>query len=106
MKARASMKNQCCSCLHLLRRGVGLFLLLAMFPLVLRGVAGDTGNPARRAPGKLDDGSYLLPNGWSISPAGEQVALGGMPLKVAPFPDDRHVLVTSNGFTEHFLKPI
>ena len=26
-----------------------------------------------------------------------------MPLKVIPFPDDRHLLVMSNGFTEHFI---
>jgi len=46
---------------------------------------------------------YVLPNGWAISPAGRQHELGGMPLKLVPVPGGPCVLVTSNGYTEHFL---
>src|SRR5437762_135018 len=58
---------------------------------------------AREVPRPVPDGRYLLPSGWSISPAGRQMELGGFPLKVVPFPDQRHVLVTSNGYTENFV---
>jgi DNA-binding beta-propeller fold protein YncE len=46
---------------------------------------------------------YMLPNGWAISPAGHQLELGGMPLHLLPIPGGPYVVVTSNGYTEHFL---
>src|SRR5206468_3156952 len=55
-----------------------------------------------RLTGPTDQG-FLLPNGWTISPAGRQVELGGLPLKLALLPGGRHLLVTSNGYTQHFL---
>src|SRR5262245_42543720 len=58
---------------------------------------------ARETPRTLDDGRYLLPNGWSLSPAGRQLALGGLPLKIVPCPDSRHILALSCGSTPHFL---
>src|SRR4051794_5095366 len=50
-----------------------------------------------------DDQPVVLPNGWTTSPAGRQITLGGMPLKVVAMPGGRYVLAMSNGFTEHFL---
>src|SRR5437879_2963224 len=55
-----------------------------------------------RFTGPTDQG-FLLPNGWTISPAGRQVELGGLPLKLTLLPGGRHLLVTSNGYTQHFL---
>ena len=49
---------------------------------------------------------YALPNGWAISPAGTQVELGGLPLKLVSVPGGPYVLATSNGYTEHFLAVI
>src|SRR5947199_2319610 len=46
---------------------------------------------------------FLLPNGWTISPAGEQVALTDLPLNIVPLNDGRHVLVASNGYNKHEL---
>ena len=46
---------------------------------------------------------YLLPNGWTISPAGAQVTLADFPLNIVPTPDGRHALVTTSGFNEHEL---
>lgn len=46
---------------------------------------------------------YVLPNGWGLTPAGEQIALGGMPLNLVPVPGGPYVLITSNGYEEHFL---
>ncbi|HVM47135.1 MAG TPA: bifunctional YncE family protein/alkaline phosphatase family protein [Candidatus Acidoferrum sp.] len=50
-----------------------------------------------------DEKAVLLPNGWAISPAGQQLPLGGMPLKLAPVPGGRYALAMSSGYTEHFL---
>ena len=44
-----------------------------------------------------------LPNGWSLSPAGRQVALGGLPLKLVPVARSRYALALSSGYTEPFL---
>ncbi len=56
-----------------------------------------------QAPMDLSDGTYLLPSGWSLSPAGRQVAIGGLPLKLALVGEDRYAVVTSNGYTQHFI---
>ncbi len=48
----------------------------------------------------------VLPSGWSLTPAGRQIALGGMPLKLVPVAGGKHVLAMSNGYTEHFVAVI
>ncbi|MDO8544400.1 MAG: bifunctional YncE family protein/alkaline phosphatase family protein [Opitutaceae bacterium] len=59
-----------------------------------------------QSPGRLSDGRFLLPNGWYLSPAGRQVELGGLPLKLLPVPGQDYMLVMSNGYTEHFIASI
>ncbi|MDX2035250.1 MAG: alkaline phosphatase family protein [Isosphaeraceae bacterium] len=46
---------------------------------------------------------FLLPNGWTITPAGEQVPLNDLVLNILPLADGKHALVTSDGFNEHEL---
>ena len=46
---------------------------------------------------------YLLPNGWTVSPAGEQVVTTDMVLDIRPSPDGKHALVASSGFNAHEL---
>ena len=48
----------------------------------------------------------VLPNGWSLTPAGRQIALGGMPLKLVPVAGGKYALAMSNGYTEHFIAVI
>ena len=48
--------------------------------------------PGASYPGPNENG-FLLPNGWTISPAGVQVELTDMPLNIRPLSDGRHVLV-------------
>ncbi|WP_435008265.1 alkaline phosphatase family protein [Tundrisphaera lichenicola] len=48
-------------------------------------------------------GGYLLPNGWTISPAGDQVILPDLPLNILPLADGKHALVSSNGYNDHDL---
>ena len=48
-------------------------------------------------PGSRSDGTVLLPNGWSLSPAGKQLALGDFPMNFDVSPDGRYAIVTNNG---------
>ena len=52
--------------------------------------------------GKTDRG-FLLPNGWTISPAGDQVTLTDLPLNIIPLADGRHALAASSGYNAHNL---
>jgi YVTN family beta-propeller protein len=58
-----------------------------------------------RYPGPTDKG-FLLPNGWTISPAGQQVTLTDLPVNIAPLPDGKHALVATGGFNRHELSLI
>jgi len=55
-----------------------------------------------RTAGPVDEG-YLLPNGWTITPAGYQVVLPDLLLNILPLPDSKRALVTSNGYNDHDL---
>jgi YVTN family beta-propeller protein len=55
-----------------------------------------------RYPGPTKAG-FLLPNGWTLTPAGEQVALTDLPLNIIPLPDSRHALAASSGYNAHEL---
>jgi YVTN family beta-propeller protein len=53
-------------------------------------------------PGQKRDG-FLLPNGWMITPAGQQVILKDLPLNIVPLADGRHALAATSGFNAHEL---
>ena len=59
-----------------------------------------TGQAAVR---RADRQGFLLPNGWTLSPAGDQVNLTDLPLNVVPLADGRHVLVATDGYNSHDL---
>src|SRR5262245_21665855 len=48
----------------------------------------------------------LLPNGWTITPAGEQIAVGDLPLALVLHPDGKHLLVSNNGNAAHSIEVI
>ena len=52
-------------------------------------------------PGKKADGSVLLPNQWSLRPAGKQVGLGDFPINVAVHPGGRFAAVLHSGYSAH-----
>jgi YVTN family beta-propeller protein len=56
-------------------------------------------------PGQTSEG-FLLPNGWTISPAGKQVTLTDLPLNIVPLSDNRYALVATSGFNKHSLSLI
>ncbi|QEH35396.1 Phosphoesterase family protein [Aquisphaera giovannonii] len=67
-----------------------------------------TGPEAARAPraravlpGLAGDGTVLLPNGWSLKPAGRQSALGDFPVQMALHPKAPILAVLHAGYGEH-----
>jgi YVTN family beta-propeller protein len=56
-----------------------------------------------RTAGPTEKG-FLLPNGWTITPAGKHVPLKDLlPLNVVPVPGGRYVLVATSGYHQHEL---
>jgi YVTN family beta-propeller protein len=53
-------------------------------------------------PGATERG-FLLPNGWTLSPAGDQVITTDMVLDIKLTPDGKHALVGSSGYNAHEL---
>ncbi len=56
-------------------------------------------------PGPNERG-FLLPNGWTISPAGKQVVLTDLPLNILPSADSKTAVVATSGFNAHELSRI
>ncbi len=53
---------------------------------------------------QLDARRVRLPNGWSLSPAGESIPLGDLPLNIAVSSSRRYLAVTNNGQSVHSLQ--
>src|SRR5258708_14272692 len=58
------------------------------------------------APGRLDDGTVLLPNGWRVAPAGQHVNIGTLPLNILVTPDNRYAIVATSGLMKPALTVI
>src|SRR5947207_780568 len=52
-------------------------------------------------PGMTRDGTVLLPNGWSLKPAGKQSRLGDFPVQSAVHPSEPVLAVLHAGYGEH-----
>jgi YVTN family beta-propeller protein len=63
------------------------------------------GQEKPRFPGPTEKG-FLLPNGWHITPVGQQVETSDLPLNIIPLADGKHVLMACNGFNRHELMVI
>ena len=71
--------------------------------LLAAGPAGAYALPAAGWPGARPDGTTLLPNMWSLQPAGRQVALGDFPVNIALHPGGRYAAVLHAGYGAHKL---
>ncbi len=60
-----------------------------------------TGKPEATWPGMTRTGSVLLPNGWSLKPAGRQAKLGDFPVALAEHPTEPILAVLHAGYGEH-----
>jgi YVTN family beta-propeller protein len=49
---------------------------------------------------------FLLPNGWTLTPAGKHVTLTDLPLNILPLADNKYALVATSGFNKHELSLI
>src|SRR5436309_12352333 len=56
---------------------------------------------AEQLPGPQADGSVLLPNLWSLRPAGKQVLLGDFPVNIAVHPSGKWAAVLHSGYGEN-----
>ena len=66
------------------------------------GLAGAFGEDKAQFPGQKPQG-FLLPNGWTITPAGRQVPLTDLPLNIIALADSRRALVATSGYNAHEL---
>ena len=71
--------------------------LALVFLFYASGVDPQTPPGTRRQPGGSPDTGFLLPNGWTVTPAGAQIPVGDFPLALVLHPDGRHLLVSNNG---------
>jgi YVTN family beta-propeller protein len=55
---------------------------------------------------QLTSKRVTLPNGWKLSPHGESIPLGDLPLHVAVSPNQKYLLVTNNGQSVQSLQLI
>lgn len=84
---------------------IALASALIPSPSAAQGPAGggQVGDPAREIwPGIDPAGGVLLPNGWSLRPAGRQVPLGGdFPVLIAPHPSEPVLALLFAGYRTH-----
>jgi DNA-binding beta-propeller fold protein YncE len=52
-------------------------------------------------PGATPAGTVVLPNGWSLKPAGRQVRLGDLPVQIAVHPTEPVLAILHAGYGEH-----
>ena len=86
-----------------------VFLLLAACYLLLPAAAvRGQDKPGKNPPGfpGPTDAGFLLPNGWRLTPAGQQVCSTDLPLNIRTTPDGKYALVATNGYNAHELTAI
>ena len=78
------------------------FASLLVFAAVLSAPWIASGEEKPEFPGQKEQG-FLLPNGWTLTPAGEQIILADLPLNIIPLAGSRRVLVATSGYNAHEL---
>ena len=68
---------------------------------LLRAQSPAPAKPKTTWPGITRDGTVLLPNGWSLKPAGKQARLGDFPVQSAVHPSEPVLAVLHAGYGEH-----
>ncbi|MFL6194427.1 MAG: LpqB family beta-propeller domain-containing protein [Thermoanaerobaculia bacterium] len=65
--------------------------------------SGPSLHAQRSLPGPQGRGDTLLPNGWTIAPAGRHLAVGDLPLAMAESPDGRGLVIVNSGYSKPTL---
>src|SRR5258708_5253750 len=66
-----------------------------------------TAQPAKSKtefPGPQPDGAVLLPNQWSLRPAGKQIVVGDLPASMALSPDGKFAAILHCGYGQHEIQ--
>ena len=63
--------------------------------------ANRAGATSATLPGRQPDGSVLLPNQWSVKPAGRQIEIGDFPVNMAMHPGGRYAAILNAGYSAH-----
>jgi sugar lactone lactonase YvrE len=79
--------------------GLGSAVLLA--PLRADNPPAKDAPAPRTLPGVKAGGTVLLPNGWSLKPAGRQLALGDFPVNLALHPGGQWLAALHAGYGDH-----
>jgi YVTN family beta-propeller protein len=75
-----------------------LFLNLCLFSALFTPLfAQRKGEALKQLDAQLESRRVLLPNGWSLTPAGRSLTLGDLPLNIAVAPSGKLLAVTNNG---------
>jgi DNA-binding beta-propeller fold protein YncE len=69
--------------------------------LIVPATPGLCAEPSVQWPGLRPDGSMLLPNQWTLRPAGERVDLGDFPVNIAVHPNGTFAAVLHCGYSQH-----
>jgi DNA-binding beta-propeller fold protein YncE len=69
--------------------------------LIVLATPGLCAEPSVQWPGLRPDGSMLLPNQWTLRPAGERVDLGDFPVNIAVHPNGTFAAVLHCGYSQH-----
>jgi len=75
-------------------------------PLIICLLILSTNAMSQTVPNSNDPSKVLLPNGWSLSPAGRSMQLGDLPLNIQISPSQRLMAVTNNGQSKHSIQLI
>src|SRR5262245_50177431 len=78
---------------------VWLLTVGLIFPIQIQSVFAQAKAPAkiaRQLPGQKVTG-MLLPNGWTLTPEGQQIPVSDLPLNMVLSKDGQYLLVTTNG---------
>ena len=82
-----------------------LVLLIADYSPAQEGTSSIIPSSARAGwPGMQSNDQLLLPNGWSLTPQGDQVALGDFPVNVQLDPSGQFAAVLHCGYGEHEVR--
>ena len=76
-------------------------LIVWQMSAIAKSLAQDSAPGNVDLPGQRPDGSVLLPNQWSLRPAGRQVDLGDFPVNIAVHPKGRLAAILHSGFGKH-----
>ena len=81
----------------------GLFLtVVVLFAIPAWSLARDQ-QVQIQLPGHRPDGTVLLPNQWSLHPAGRQIELGDFPVNIAVHPKGQYAAILHSGYSQHAI---